>query len=263
MVMRLGCCAIALGIAILSPLVPSGWAQEPLASSAGLNRATIIFKALPAQVLPEVTGHPFGIRVQDPAGRESTWPGYMVYRDVEGRTRIEYSVLSDPAGKGGIKVVEIRDLIGGWQYVLDLENKIAHRVRVSEGIDVARLPTIPHSVQQMGNPLLELNPATRPDHPTVIVSHMGFWMQPDLKIPAEGRLVVELKPGSATAVKEWLSDRRSIDVTRAFWSAGGSAVSSMGMGWGTAKPDPNLFQVGPDFQMVDEGGEFAIEIGSR
>jgi hypothetical protein len=260
--MKIACATVILNSAMIaSTLAQIAWAEETLSAPISHERATIIFKALPARVLPEETGHPFGVRIRYPAGRDATWPGYTVYRDVEGRTRIEYSVLSDSTGKGGITIVEIRDLISGWQYVLDVANKIAHRARVSEGIEVAGLPMIPHSGQQMGNPLLALNSVPPPDHPTAIVNNMGFWMQPELRIPAEGRLVVELKPGSATAVKEWLSDRRGIDVTRAFWSAEGSGVSSVGMGWGTAKPDPVLFRIDSDFRIVDESGEFAIEIG--
>jgi hypothetical protein len=247
---------------MFSPLAPFTWAQEAPSPAAANDRAAIVFRALPVKVLPGNTGHPCnGVRVRYPQGREAKWPGYLLYRDSKGRTRIEYSVLGDSAGKGAITIVEIRDLISGRQYVLDLDNKIAHRVNVTDGVDVSQLRRIPHNSQDLVNPLLALDSTIRRDRPTAIIDHLGFGMLGENGVPAEGLRLVELKPGSdPTATETWMSDQNGIHLQKAFWGTGGNGISSLGMGLGKTEPDPNLFQIDPTFKVIDESGEFTMEV---
>src|SRR5207302_10873336 len=58
-------------------------------------------------------------------------PGNKVWRDSQGRTRTERPLFSSPNGsdpnRPQVSVVEISDPIAGFYYVLDTQNKIAHR----------------------------------------------------------------------------------------------------------------------------------------
>jgi hypothetical protein len=58
------------------------------------------------------------------------FPSRLMYRDSQGRRRMESWILSGADGEPGIHIVEIRDFVAGFEYTLDTENLVAHRIRI-------------------------------------------------------------------------------------------------------------------------------------
>jgi hypothetical protein len=51
-----------------------------------------------------------------------------LYRDSQGRTRVERPIMMGPNGQQSPIVIEITDPVSGFVYTLDTQNKIAHRM---------------------------------------------------------------------------------------------------------------------------------------
>jgi hypothetical protein len=53
-----------------------------------------------------------------------------IYSDAEGRTRTERAFCQGPGGMPDALVIEIRDPVSGYSYILDEQNKLAHRFAI-------------------------------------------------------------------------------------------------------------------------------------
>ena len=53
-----------------------------------------------------------------------------IYRDSEGRTRTERAFCLGPGGTPDAMVIEIRDPVSGYSYILDEQNQVAHRFAI-------------------------------------------------------------------------------------------------------------------------------------
>jgi hypothetical protein len=53
-----------------------------------------------------------------------------IYRDSEERTRTERAFCHGPGGTGEAMVIEIRDPVSGYSYILDEQNQVAHRFAI-------------------------------------------------------------------------------------------------------------------------------------
>jgi len=53
-----------------------------------------------------------------------------IYRDSEERTRNERAFCHGPGGTGEAMVIEIRDPVSGYSYILDEQNQVAHRFAI-------------------------------------------------------------------------------------------------------------------------------------
>ena len=68
----------------------------------------------------------------------------MVYRDSQGRTRVEHPVyLSRPGAEPPLMTthVEIQDPVSAYMYLLDTMNRVAHRVPAQPGKSIPLRPT--------------------------------------------------------------------------------------------------------------------------
>jgi hypothetical protein len=53
-----------------------------------------------------------------------------IYRDSEGRTRTERTFCVGPSGTSEANLIQIRDPVSGYSYILDEQNQIAHRFAI-------------------------------------------------------------------------------------------------------------------------------------
>jgi hypothetical protein len=139
-----------------------------------------------------------------------------IYSDAEGRTRTERAFCQGPGGMPDALVIEIRDPVSGYSYILDEQNKLAHRFAIQvphasdsavrtaniipaqttrnagvPGQESARPTVTTESLgtQTMEGVLVEGKRTTRiipegledNDRPITVVSEV--WRSPELKIP--------------------------------------------------------------------------------
>lgn len=139
-----------------------------------------------------------------------------IYRDSEGRTRTERAFCQGPGGTPDAMVIEIRDPVSGYSYILDEQNKLAHRfaiqvphpsdsaVRTANIVPAQTTRSAEVSSQESARPtvtteslgtqtmegvLVEGKRTTRiipeglegNDRPITVVSEV--WRSPELKIP--------------------------------------------------------------------------------
>ncbi len=181
------------------------------------------------------------------------------YRDSEGRTRIETS-------PGGAEVVEIRDPVSGLGYVLDVQNHVAHRFAppaertsgVASYAQTARADSsAANSVPGQG-----MTPTQTPtDRPQSSTESLGS--QTIEGVYVEGKKTTTTFPVGimgndrplVRVMESWISPDLKITVV--------SKNSDPRMGESTTRmrninrsePDPALFGVPADYQIVDENGE--------
>ena len=180
-------------------------------------------------------------------------------RDSEGRTRRETS-------PGGAQVVEIHDPVSGFRYLLDIQNRVAHRFAPpaekangvvsytqtaradSSGTNSAPVRSVPpvqaqtnrleHVTESLGTQVIEgvqvegtktttTFPVGSIGNDRPIVRVMESWHAPELKITL-------LSKNSDPRTGEFAMRLQNIDRT---------------------EPDPTLFRVPPDYQVADENGE--------
>ncbi len=230
-------------------------------------RTTTIDLPAPSPHAPVVTGAAYSAevvyeRIQTLAdGTHITQKAQSTkqYRDSEGRTRMETS-------PGGAEVVEIHDPVSGFRYILDVQNHVAHRFTPpaestsgvasytqtaradssaansapGHGITPTQTPTYrpQSSTESLGSQTIEgvyvegkKTTTTFPvgfmgnDRPLVRV--MESWISPDLKITVVSK-------NSDPRMGESTMRLRNIN---------------------RSEPDPALFGVPADYQIVDENGE--------
>jgi hypothetical protein len=86
-----------------------------------------------------------GTHIRQPRRVEKIW------RDSQARTRWERSVAVGPGQGNVVSLIEIRDPVGGFYYVLDEQNKIAHRLTLTA--PPARQPdSMPHAAATPATP---------------------------------------------------------------------------------------------------------------
>lgn len=197
-----------------------------------------------------------------------------VYRDSLGRTRTERPLLRGPIGmrpnapSPELTLVEIRDPVAQAWYVLDVQNKVAHRQALpapgprsvrSRVATAAAGPMRPNAAGQttgvagprtttekLGAQMIEgvlaegtRHTATVPvgaqgnDRP--ITSTTELWMSPELKVMV---LSKSTDPRSGEHTQKLIHLSRD-------------------------EPDAGLFQLPPDYTVVEEKGDFTVQWGSQ
>ena len=180
-------------------------------------------------------------------------------RDSQGRTRSETS-------PGGDQVVEIHDPVSGFRYLLDLQNRVAHRFApLAERTNgVASYTQTAGADFPVSNaaPVRSATPApaqaNRPEH---VTESLGTQV-------IEGVLVEGTKMTTTFPVGAMGNDRPIVRVTESWHSPDLkitvlSKNSDPRMGESTMRlenidrtePDPALFRVPPDYQVVDENND--------
>jgi hypothetical protein len=181
------------------------------------------------------------------------------YRDSEGRTRVETS-------PGGAQVAEIYDSVSGFRYLLDLQNHVAHRFAPpaespSGDASYAQPPRVGSSAANSA-PARSITPTQTPtDRPQSSTESLGSQT-------IEG-VYVEGKRTTTTFPVGLMGNDRPLVQVRESWISSDlkltvvSKNSDPRMGESTTRlrninrsePDPALFGVPADYQIVDENGE--------
>ena len=230
-------------------------------------RTTTIDLPAPSPQAPVVTGEPYSAevvveRIQTLAdGTHITQKAQSTkqYRDSQGRTRIETS----PAG---VQVVEIHDSVSGFRYLLDPQNHIAHRFAppaensngmVSYVQSAPANSSVANSVTARG-----MSPTQAPtDRPQTFTESLGS--QTIEGVYVEGKKTTTIFPVGLMG-----NDRPLVRVMESWHSSDlkltiVSKNSDPRMGESTmllrninrSEPDPALFAVPADYQILDENGE--------
>ncbi len=163
-----------------------------------------------------------------------------VYRDSQGRTRVERPLLPGPdAPPHAPIIVEIRDSVAHVGYVLDTQHKIAHRVALefarAAGPRSSRVPPqAQESSEDLGQQLIE-------------------------GVAAQGRRVTHIWPAGKVVSESWFSPEIQEVVLSRLTDPrlGGTTVKLIHITVG--QPDPSLFLPPPDYTIVNETGPFQIE----
>jgi len=185
-----------------------------------------------------------------------------IVRDSQGRTRIDRLLLETRGPNGWtIAVIEIRDPVGGFYYILDQEAKVAHRFvtpqRAAQSLETQPPATPPMpgpsharktsepdtSRQDLGSQLVEgvmangyrvttTWPTGTQGNDRPIVTVHESWLSPELK----------------TEVRTLTSDPRTSDTTFKLTN-----IIRL-------EPDPALLQPPPDYTVVEENGPFTISV---
>jgi hypothetical protein len=181
------------------------------------------------------------------------------YRDSEGRTRVETS-------PGGAQVVEIHDSVSGFRYLLDLQNLVAHRFAppaesTSGDASYAQTARVDSSAANSA-PARGITPTQTPtDRPQSSTESLGS--QTVEGVYVEGKKTTTTFPVGfmgndrplVRVMESWISSELKLTVV--------SKNSDPRMGESTmrlrninrSEPDPALFGVPTDYQIVDENGE--------
>jgi hypothetical protein len=200
-----------------------------------------------------------------------------LYRDSQGRTRTERPLMMGlPNGQDSPTVVEITDPAEGVRYTLDVQNKIAHRVKAQPPSGAqGRSGILAGAIGPASPPLAALAPQTRivngPALPATVRARIEGNEE---KLPpqtiegvlAEGVRHTLVIPEGAEG------NDRPFSIISETWTAPdlkiGILMKSNDPRYGESitkltnisrnEPDPTLFQPPPDYQVVDETGTFSI-----
>jgi hypothetical protein len=186
--------------------------------------------------------------------RSSTTDVFPMYRDSQGRRRMDSFLFVGQYSPEGLHVICIRDWVGESEYILDTVNHVAHRMKMprssAQGTMRTRMDNVPLP------PPADLNTT-----PHALVESLG--MQKIDGFLAEGRRITTYSR-SHVAVNEFWVDKLLEFVIRADNRQGnGTETIESLRNVSHAEPDPALFQVPPDCQLVDEDRPFTVVIRTR
>ena len=193
--------------------------------------------------------------------------GQVTYRDSLGRTRTEraFTIPED----SDIRIVQITDPVERLQYTLDPVNKIAHRAKwtvqnpsiattpspAGGAVAIARFASLPPGELRT---LAESAPLPLPTVPQPNRAEVPReWLGTQT---IEGLAVNGTRMTSALSTTElWMSPELQVMVLSKHHDpkTGDSIVRLTNIT--RAEPDPTLFRVSSDYQIVDEEGGFTIQ----
>ncbi len=189
----------------------------------------------------------------------------LQYRDADGRTRLDEQV---PTMKDlGFIIIEIDDPVAGYHYTLDALDKVAYRIEMTQNV-------VPGLSMKLPRPLASASCAARVKLPAK-AEEMGEDIEnEELGTRVIGGLVVEGTRSTTktpaglmdndqplTHVQEiWFSTDICSPVLRRFWSPQGEESTSELTDISTTQPDSALFQIPPDYKIVDKAGRFEIRL---
>jgi TonB family protein len=232
----------------------------------------------PAALPPVVAAAPYSAeehrvrtRMLDDGTRiTENWPVRRMYRDAQGRTRLERPLLTSPDAPEMPRIVEIGDPAAQVEYILEPFHKIAHRFRLSSVTPSSGAPEAVVATPAIAFPA--------PAGSKTEVEDLGAWVIQGLR--AEGvrrtiRIPTGKIPPGAIAVGE--DSDRSLVIVEETWTAPELQLvvreKLYDPRWGesttelikirTEEPAATLFQAPPDYRVVEEPGDFAIPFVTR
>ncbi len=191
-----------------------------------------------------------------------------IYRDSQGRRRREESLCRGRDDDDEGELVTILDPVAGFEYILDMQNHITHRITV----EVTQRGTSRNSTNTKASPV-----PTASDHftsseansPKVSEESESLGTQVMEGLTVEGTRTTTTIPVNAEhndqpimiVTETWFSrDLKTAILNKASDPRRGESTFRL-TGVNLSEPDPALFQSPPDFKIVDdtEGGQFRIE----
>ena len=191
--------------------------------------------------------------------------------------------ISDPP-----QIVEITDVVAGYQYTLDLRHQVAHRSKLPQPGDVSALApsarTVPTRMATAGPngkvSVTETSASPAPPDAIATLPPSGNGpSSPQVEqlgkraidgIPAEGTRYTNIIPGARpedrptiTTAETWMStDLRVIILSTTTHPVNGERSIRL-KNLRRAEPDAVLFQVPPNYTIKDEAGEFTMQVSAR
>ena len=189
-----------------------------------------------------------------------------MYRDSFGRTRSEIPLNTKNAAIDTLFVIEIRDHVAGFAYILDMQNRIAHRyaIRIVPEEMMAMLRSREER-SGTGVPNGVLRQPPDPSQPQTTVEKLGLRNIENLDCE-ETRTTITYPAGwrgndrPLVSVEDNCTSpylRMSILMKRVYPPMGELLIRVTDIS--QINPDPALFQVPPDFSVVDEKGPVTIK----
>lgn len=289
------------GLLVLVAAVGFGQSQAVTTSSgagqvrAGVATFTSNFPGPGRFAPPAVQGMPYSAEeiqerqqtLGDGTHIQQTMSRRKLYRDAQGRTRTERTMIIPPDGREGPAIIEITDPAAGVQYTLDTQNRIAHRVAlqpvptpgsagggglaVRQGTVGAAIPApgsaataVPPPATAINGSVLSIGGRTMGPRVPPTVENLGTQVMEG--VLAEGqRQTMTIPAGSQGNDREihvitetWMSPDLKMAVYRKTSDprTGDNIMRLSNIS--RNDPDPQLFQAPADYQMVDETGPFSI-----
>jgi hypothetical protein len=192
-----------------------------------------------------------------------------IARDSQGRTRIERPLLNANQGMGGIAAIQIFDPVAGVGYILDQQNKVAHRVPM-QAVNAPPPPPMRatggggggggSSIVLGSSGIVATGSVISPNHKRPTSTHENLGEQTIEGVVAEGSLSSTTWPvGSqgndrpiTNTNESWFSRELKMAVlTKNSSLQFGEQVTKL-INISRAEPDASLFQPPPDYTVVDD-----------
>lgn len=254
----------AAGLLCLTSVL--GWAQFAQRVQQDGDTVTVTMGAPMLQAIPGIRGAPYSAdrasehtqTLADGTHLTQTSPTQHIYRDSLGRTREERPLLALPGqGKDWPMLAVIRDPVAGFIYVLDDQNRIAHRYTMTPA--------------PVGGAGMGARPATKraepdPNAPTQSIEKLGTQEMEGLTV--EGTRFSTTYPAGSqgndrpmtNSGETWRSTDLRLVVLSKFSSARNGDNTTRLTNISRAEPDAALFAPPPDYQMVDEKDKFTMTL---
>jgi hypothetical protein len=179
-----------------------------------------------------------------------------VWRDSQGRLRIEKSFVSGPTPvKNAPTLVEIEDPVAGYIYIMDDITKVAHRIKAS----VAQ--------QKNLEELIARGPVGRAGRgPMDSMEDLGTRTTAGVLVHGTRRTLVTPagargNSGTITATRDyWYSPDLNMIIQTVSNNPGANSIEGVA-DLTRDEPDPSLFLVPADYTLVDENATFEIKWG--
>jgi hypothetical protein len=179
-----------------------------------------------------------------------------IYRDSEGRTRTEREFCQGPGGTPSAMVVEIRDPVSGYSYILDEQNQVAHRfaiqVRRSNDTAVRTANTVP--AQTASSAVTSNQESARP---TVTTESLGTQTMEGVLVEGKRttRIIPEDSEGNDRAIavvtEAWRSPELKIAVLIKTNDPRNGEMTTRLTNIELSNPILSLFQPPPEYKIVD------------
>jgi hypothetical protein len=215
----------ALAFASLSVFTSAGFGQttsvvaqqQPTASAAAAATCSGSFGPVMAMAAPGPTA-PYSA-VQESSNVQTLADGThithktmseKIFRDSQGRTRTERPLCLGPAGVPDVVVIEIRDPVSGYSFILDEQNQVAHRfaLQIRHPAAPPARPANAGAVETLPKTSTSTSETLRP---TVTRESLGS--QTMEGVPVEGTRMTEVIPEGLQG------NDRPITVVRESWTS--------------------------------------------
>jgi len=181
------------------------------------------------------------------------------YRDSMGRVRTERPAFPASAGSkppASFTLVEIQDPVAGYRYALDSANHVAHRAPLQSRVVPAATALAAVDSPSFTQKLSDGVTATSEPLGTQVMSGVTVvGRRTTLSYPAGSRVGND-RPLS-TVTETWITPQGIVLLSK---STGLSESTTTMEDFSAAEPDPTLFLIPSDYQIVDETGPFKIVV---